>query len=450
MPRTIQDIEDQLRLYEELTGLIVPGKFNSLALPRILQKIEPLKKALQDEKAMLLDAAARGAMASGAPAAGGSSADAARDIARAAAASTAPAAIYRRQPKPKAVAPARGIASEVPIWEHQLMHDLASRAGDLSAARLEHRYPGLTPEEWSEQKRSIEEGFEKPENAIDVEVIEGVGPVPLSLKEIINAQRDPRFAAKIFQNAADRRPVAGEVENFIQRLHQDYPPEVLVTDANRAELTAPISDLEMEKAVQRAKLPQELAHAQRLATNLALPNAAHKEAARLIRESAASTQARARGRERQLGVLGAEDIRPQVERDLAEARRDPIETMGRYRNAYEREVAESLREQADADWADRIAPSISGAYAIMGNTRSGAHAAALERAKLRQERELRSELAKLRAHGFESAHAAAKGQQDAALNRAQVTGHVGKAQQEHLARAAELAIRDAATTKAQE
>jgi hypothetical protein len=453
MPRTLAEIQDQLRLFEELAGLI-SGTFTN---QQATQKIAEQKKALEDERAMLSDAAARAARASGAPAAGpaagGSSADAARDIARAAAASTAPAAIYRRQPKPKAIAPARGQASEVPIWEHQLMHDLASRAGDLSAARAEQRYPGLTPEEWNRQKRAIEsdDRFKAPFDAIKVDVAEGIDPVPLSPREIIQAQQNANFASELFKSAVGRRPEVYELRDFQQVLRQDYPVERLVTpDTTRDELEAPLSRDEAVAVIERARLPQEIAQAQKLASNLALPNATHKEAERLIRESVGNTKFRADQRGRQLSELGAEDIKLQVAPDLTQARLDPIDTMGRYQNAYEREVAESLREQAEADWAERIAPSISGAYAIMGNTRSGAHAAALERAQLKHARELRGELAKLKAHGFESAHAAAKGQQDAALNRAQVTGHVGKAQQEHLARAAELAIRDAATTKAQE
>jgi hypothetical protein len=205
---------------------------------------------------------------------------------------------------------------------------------------------------------------------------------------------------------------------------------------------------ERELALRRVGVIRDEEAIKQAAGTIAPFNVRHAQAERLMRASQEHTQQQGVAHERRMEQIRAMPI--EGREDLEQARKLTPQEIQDYYNPYLREVIEPLREEMEEEWTRKIAPSISGHYAIAGASRGSAHAQALANAHERHKRKLFSEVARLRFAGYDAAQKAAEVQQARAMERAQIKAHLSRAAQQHALGAADAELRHAYIHKTHE
>jgi hypothetical protein len=224
------------------------------------------------------------------------------------------------------------------------------------------------------------------------------------------------------------------------RPHGMGVPHIQRTPTPPRERAAPVlPPAEMDALLRRAAYPrraeEEIGHV----SGIAPFNRYHREAEHEQRRGRETTEEELADLGRHLQRLREREVLPHLQEDLTAARNQDIRAQMIPYN----ELIGQMRADARERWHDEIAPALSGQFAIMGATRSGAHARALQRAHQSYNRDVEREISKLQVHGLESARDAAERQQSQALQRAQVGLHGVQSELEHGARTAQLGTQHA-------
>jgi len=223
-------------------------------------------------------------------------------------------------------------------------------------------------------------------------------------------------------------------------------------------LEGPLPPAQRQALLRRVGVVEEADRLKKQSETLAPFNIHHSEAEDILRRSAAMTQRRTALTGRQLEELRELDVKPEVYRELGEQapalQHVTPEGIEKYYSPRAEPIIAHMRQAAEEEWQKRIAPRISGSFAVMGATHGGAHGQALTEARDKHFRDLEQRIIHYQDHAYdkarEAAQAAATLQHSQGLERAQVKGRLGEHQQDHLVRVQELALRDALRAKTHE
>jgi len=109
---------------------------------------------------------------------------------------------------------------------------------------------------------------------------------------------------------------------------------------------------------------------------------------------------------------------------------DPLAFMDQYRNRYQKNVIDALRDEAKESFLEDELPAVNNQFVMNGGFYSGAREAAIERAKRDRERHLHREIAKLMSQNEENAAQKSFQHKKHLLTAAEISANAAKAQQE--------------------
>lgn len=125
-----------------------------------------------------------------------------------------------------------------------------------------------------------------------------------------------------------------------------------------------------------------------------------------------------------------ENISRSIQPFIKEAMQGPDQYVDKYRNRYQKNVIQALKDETQENFLENVAPHINMSFTQRGAFHSGARNSALEKAAKAKERNLHREIAKLMSQGEDKAMQYAAEHHKNALSSAEITGNATKAQQE--------------------
>lgn len=125
-----------------------------------------------------------------------------------------------------------------------------------------------------------------------------------------------------------------------------------------------------------------------------------------------------------------ENISRSIQPFIKEAMQGPDQYVDKYRNRYQKNVIQALKDETQENSLENVAPHINMSFTQRGAFHSGARNSALEKAAKAKERNLHREIAKLMSQGEDKAMQYVAEHHKNALSSAEITGNATKAQQE--------------------